>query len=823
MGHGVSVFAGRSDLSLDTHVKQKQLSKNLFLCAKAASLCKMVYRNVVRDPGNAAYEIESLNLAEISDYKIWTYSAYSEKVLDTVCHKPAVSAQCTTGLIKDLLPNSPDVVPFLCFGGTVSLYEVIADLTSIIPFRATTLKGNVIGTSGLGMVELYYTLRAFGLIKYIVDLVLKHKTGLMISGHSIGGTAAVLFACELLIDYADLFDNCPLYLVTFGSPRIFKRDSALKISAMMAAKPQLHFLRVVNEKDIVPLLPFSSSCLLYHIGQPFLLKDKVVEVHLADVDTNFPRHSSDANFLLANISAHYIHSDEGYFERLVISSEFLRVVRGLDRKTFNSMNLLTQSISSNKVSSFKLKALRAESASFFHHFQHFFKESPPMIDCRIWQDLSNPYFRYPECELPEVEDKEDIGIALSGGGMRAACLALGWLRALHKLGILAEAKYISSNSGGAFVHVPMSYNPSDTPLDTFLGPYVPPEKCTIEEVENSVAGGHGRVLANNDFIPTLLTEIASEALPHFLQQHERHVDFWSAAVGKAFLQQHRFDLRGSSLPAVHGAHHDRIRKITEGWVDKVYPTRPLAQHPYPIVNGSVLVGSSRGCIPMEFTPLYFGIIPHYESGLRAVGGCLIEPHGFTSQPAPGDLRLQLEEAKLNDHSLSTTFAYDVKIPRPHFTVTMQEMVGISSSYLAQTKGEELPTLLYEALHFPNLPTFSSQAQEDHNCSREKFLDGGGCDNTSIIALLRRRMKFIIACVATNASVDSVDPRVEDANGHSLGNVAGLFGRQWSDSKIDLVRNDSFNQQRKVFPAEKWDELLAALRAKLKGYFLIYFS
>ena len=34
--------------------------------------------------------------------------------------------------------------------------------------------------------------------------------------------------------------------------------------------------------------------------------------------------------------------------------------------------------------------------------------------------------------------------------------------------------------------------------------------------------------------------------------------------------------------------------------------------------------------------------------------------------------------------------------------------------------------------------------------------------------------------------------------------------------LDLVSNEYFNAQRKVFPSEKWDELVDALRAKLRG-------
>ena len=48
-------------------------------------------------------------------------------------------------------------------------------------------------------------------------------------------------------------------------------------------------------------------------------------------------------------------------------------------------------------------------------------------------------------------DGKKIGLALSGGGYRAAAYHIGTLRALHKLGILKDLDVISSVSGGAII------------------------------------------------------------------------------------------------------------------------------------------------------------------------------------------------------------------------------------------------------------------------------------------------------------------------------------------------------------------------------------
>jgi hypothetical protein len=47
---------------------------------------------------------------------------------------------------------------------------------------------------------------------------------------------------------------------------------------------------------------------------------------------------------------------------------------------------------------------------------------------------------------------------VSGGGYRATTLALGWVRALHALGVMDAARYLSSNSGGSWFNGAYSYS-----------------------------------------------------------------------------------------------------------------------------------------------------------------------------------------------------------------------------------------------------------------------------------------------------------------------------------------------------------------------------
>jgi len=50
------------------------------------------------------------------------------------------------------------------------------------------------------------------------------------------------------------------------------------------------------------------------------------------------------------------------------------------------------------------------------------------------------------------EQENWFGIALSGGGIRSATINLGFLKTLHRFGILKKADYLSSVSGGGYTH-----------------------------------------------------------------------------------------------------------------------------------------------------------------------------------------------------------------------------------------------------------------------------------------------------------------------------------------------------------------------------------
>ena len=56
-----------------------------------------------------------------------------------------------------------------------------------------------------------------------------------------------------------------------------------------------------------------------------------------------------------------------------------------------------------------------------------------------------------EAERRRLQRDPSFGLALSGGGMRAACFALGLLQTLARAGVLAKVDYLSTVSGGGYI------------------------------------------------------------------------------------------------------------------------------------------------------------------------------------------------------------------------------------------------------------------------------------------------------------------------------------------------------------------------------------
>lgn len=100
-----------------------------------------------------------------------------------------------------------------------------------------------------------------GFLDKIFDLIVRslHGERLIVTGHSLGGALATLFALRMELKQPGIIKN----IVTFGSPRVGGKKFAGIADKLFGDRA----LRVVNNNDLIPRIPHSIPfCYLW--GQP---------------------------------------------------------------------------------------------------------------------------------------------------------------------------------------------------------------------------------------------------------------------------------------------------------------------------------------------------------------------------------------------------------------------------------------------------------------------------------------------------------------------------------------------------------------------------
>ncbi|KAG2442832.1 hypothetical protein HXX76_002911 [Chlamydomonas incerta] len=428
----------------------------------------------------------------------------------------------------------------------------------------------------------------------------------------------------------------------------------------------------------------------------------------------------------------------------------------------------------------------------------------------VWAGSDQPGVVYPELSpsgdwgIPDLQARPNLGVALSGGGYRAATLAVGWVRALHALGLMPHARYVASNSGGSWFNGVMSY--SGFPLAPFLGPYLPPARLNRPALASPSAlppGCWGDTLAAKDII----ADAVKGVLKDMFVPGRASFSGWTAAIAEAFFSPYGLDLQNSSITAL------RTRGPVAARLAAQYPGVPLyaalatADRPFPIILGSVMrVDTPQVFYAFEATPLYVGAPARDSSTDPPIGPGFVEPLGFNS-PAP---EVPLPAAG-GQPPVGLQGAVNVT---PARLVPLSTYAGISSSFVAQ------------GVRPSSSAGFALTGTERLDCwnpvnytgAKLSFADGAGADNLAVTPLLRRRVSSVVVLVAAanSADVSPVDFAVAQYD------IAGLFGAvpanatsySGLENGITGVQPDEFNRALQVFPREGYDQLYAALAGSL---------
>ena len=253
------------------------------------------------------------------------------------------------------------------------------------------------------------------------------------------------------------------------------------------------------------------------------------------------------------------------------------------------------------------------------------------VAVRTWVVNTNSSAQLPEMvdaelAVPWLKDRASFGIAFSGGGTRSASASLGQLRALHGLGWLRRARYISSNSGGSWAAVPFTYLPLAIEDGRFLGDYISPDELDDHNLSPSTTDplAFGTAIHNASTIDEIL-EIG------------RGDEAYSDIVASVFLEP--FGLHDNEK--FFTFHKGALKSVLAGNPSLSIDNFQYVEkndRPYLIVTG-VMIGQQMSddpdeYYPIEMTPLYTGVRGQFklekDGQTVIVGGGYVESFGYDS-------------------------------------------------------------------------------------------------------------------------------------------------------------------------------------------------
>jgi hypothetical protein len=369
---------------------------------------------------------------------------------------------------------------------------------------------------------------------------------------------------------------------------------------------------------------------------------------------------------------------------------------------------------------------------------------------------------FPETDfLPEGSS---IGVAFSGGGTRAATMALGQLRGLRKIGLLGQVRYVSAISGGAWAAVPFVYSKSS--LDTFLGPFeaLTPDLSedkrriilqqpngelahaiassslaagSIQEVAGDVAAAFGN--KTGDQLWLALTSSLNGALR---REPDRLNKTYSRLIGRTFIDPLVDPGTNASkrLFSWNALTVEDTSLVSRGELgDDLVVAGP--QRPFLIATGTVIVPRRDSAypllMPIEYTPMYVGIRQRFSP---RYGGIYVSPWMYDTTQI-GDVR---EEGGAN-HLLRVKRDADRSF-------TLGDVAGSTGAapQLALVLGTFVPASFRERVQrfsevFPAFHHVTLNSGPGRNIVTEEIGhgDGGLGDNLGIMALLARGVRNIL--------------------------------------------------------------------------------
>ena len=376
----------------------------------------------------------------------------------------------------------------------------------------------------------------------------------------------------------------------------------------------------------------------------------------------------------------------------------------------------------------------------------------------------------PEIAVPWLADRPSFGIAFSGGGTRSASASLGQFRALHQLGWLRMARYLSSNSGGSWVTVPYTYLPLAIDETRFLGEYLLPEDLTDENLQH-------------EYVDPLAFSTAIHDANTFDQLLEigRGDEAYSDIVASIFLEP--FGLHDNEkFFTFHRAALDSALAGNPWLTTNDFQVVEREDRPFLIVTG-VMLGEQMSAdpsehFPLEMTPLYTGVRARNQfekdDEIIVVGGGYVESFGYDSYEPESDTLNERWHVRISGSLMRGDRPGDDR-----YRFTLSDVIGASSAApLATLSRHSVPNFLFpEFRHWPIDRAAIDSAGEDVRRRSDEFQHGDGADmdNLSITSLLVRKTENIVSFVNSATSFQQPDAGCANVtDDHITDDIISLF-------------------------------------------------
>ena len=391
-----------------------------------------------------------------------------------------------------------------------------------------------------------------------------------------------------------------------------------------------------------------------------------------------------------------------------------------------------------------------------------------LLSARAWTGFSklDGSLEFPELALPELRDKKNLGLAFSGGGVRAYTATLGYLRGLLDIGLLQQARYVSGVSGGSWAaaaytfHDPSAeHTVSGAPVarndSELLGVYVPPAALGFSELdEMPVRSAFHAATIGVGMTPLTGPEWVNKVQDVFLEP-----------VGVPAIGNSSFTWNANTSAEIC------LRNPAEPLSLAVAGQREYGAPPY-VIFGVTLMGpldstplalDNRSYTVFDATPLYIGqarkepVTFHGRKGEHPpikditlpVGG-LLEPFAVGGKPPARALGPSSPASAL------------LQVPAPPTKFALANAVAASSFFPGDVEGWLSRATAKElGLTLPFWAPADSGEQESPTVEaavpRETLMligDGGLSENTDMTSLLRRRVPRIVMFETTDTTLNS---------------------------------------------------------------------